>query len=74
MRIGQHTLTIFALLVAVLDLSARPAHAYLDPGVGSYAVQVAIAGMAGALFALRSFWGKLRLWAFSSRKEKAEGK
>lgn len=44
---------------AVLDLTARPAHAYLDPGVGSYAVQVAIAGMAGMLFALRGFWSRL---------------
>lgn len=60
MRLGQHTLTVLALLVVALDLSARPAHAYLDPGVGSYAVQVAIAGMAGALFALRTFWGKLQ--------------
>jgi hypothetical protein len=46
-------------VVSVLDLTARPAHAYLDPGVGSYAVQVAIAGMAGAMFALRGFWARL---------------
>ncbi|MFM7323219.1 MAG: hypothetical protein ACKO5K_17110 [Armatimonadota bacterium] len=43
------------LLLAVFWLaSERPAHAYLDPGAGSVAAQVAIAGIAGGLFAIRN--------------------
>lgn len=53
------------LLVATVWLaSERPAHAYLDPGAGSVAAQVAIAGVAGALFGVRKWvavWiGRLR--------------
>ena len=52
-------------LGALLLLAAsRPAHAYLDPGTGSYALQMSVAGVLGALFSLKMFWrgmaGKLR--------------
>ena len=40
-------------------------HAYLDPGSGSFIVQMLIAGLVGAGFLLRGFWGKL----FGKRKE-----
>lgn len=36
--------------VAALTIFAPGAHAYLDPGSGSYAVQVALAGVFGAIF------------------------
>jgi hypothetical protein len=39
--------------------------AYLDPGSGSFIVQMLIAGLVGAGFLLRGFWGKL----FGKRKE-----
>ena len=48
------------ILVACLLLAAsRPAHAYLDPGAGSYALQVGVAGLFGALFSLKLFWGRI---------------
>jgi hypothetical protein len=50
------------LVLALLCLGVffvRPAHAYLDPGAGSYAAQIALAGMVGGLFALRAFWAGL---------------
>ncbi len=33
--------------------------AYLDPGSGSYLLQILIATFVGGLFALRASWGKL---------------
>lgn len=45
------------LLVLIL---AGPARAYLDPGSGSYLLQVALAGLFGALFALKLYWQRLR--------------
>ena len=39
--------------------------AYLDPGTGSYALQLLMAGLFGGLFALRQSWGELRAWASS---------
>jgi hypothetical protein len=29
---------------------------YIDPGSGSYLLQVAVAGLLGAAFAVKSFW------------------
>jgi hypothetical protein len=39
--------------------------AYLDPGMGSYALQLLMAGLFGGMFALRQSWGELRVWASS---------
>jgi hypothetical protein len=35
---------------------------YIDPGTGSYIFQMLIAGLLGALFALKLFWGKVKLF------------
>jgi len=37
----------------------RPAQ-YLDPGSGSYLLQLLIAGILGALFALRLYWKRIK--------------
>jgi hypothetical protein len=33
---------------------------YLDPGSGSYLLQLLIAGLLGALFMLRGYWGRVK--------------
>ena len=38
---------------------SRNAHAYLDPGAGSYILQVIIAFFLGLLFAIKLFWIKI---------------
>lgn len=35
-------------------LFPRPAHAYLDPGTGSYLFQILIAGLLGSFFFIKS--------------------
>jgi hypothetical protein len=47
-------LLTFALLVL-----PSTAHAYLDPGTGSYVVQLLIGGLLGGLFALGVFWRRV---------------
>jgi hypothetical protein len=44
-------LTCFLLLAVFL----RPANAYIDPGAGSYANQMILAGVLGGLFSVRFF-------------------
>jgi hypothetical protein len=39
------------------------AHAYLDPGTGSYLFQILIAALVGGLFTVKLFWGRLRLFS-----------
>lgn len=57
-------LRLFVLALIVVDSTARPAHAYLDPGVGSHLLQASLAGILGAFFvaksALRSLMLRLR--------------
>lgn len=47
---------ILVLALLFLGLPATDAHAYLDPGTGSYVLQLLIAGVVGAVFALKTFW------------------
>ena len=47
-------------LVVVTFLFPMQAHAYLDPGTGSYFIQIALAAIVGALFAVRLFWGRIK--------------
>ena len=39
---------------------ASSAYAYLDPGTGSYAIQVFIAFVLGALYAVRIYYAKIK--------------
>jgi hypothetical protein len=38
----------------------RVTEAYLDPGSGSYLLQLLIAGLLGSLFVIRASWGKIK--------------
>jgi len=55
---------IKALLMIALPLLLLPsiAQAYLDPGTGSYALQILIGAVLGGLFTLGMFWR--RVFAF----------
>ena len=46
---------------------------YLDPGSGSYLIQVIIAAILGALFYFKNIWWKLRAFFFRSKKKEATG-
>ena len=42
----------------LLETLTKP-QAYLDPGSGSYLIQLLIAGLLGGAFVIRAFWGKI---------------
>ena len=46
------------LLVFVLSFT-NSAFAYLDPGSGSYILQMLIAGILGSLYAIKLYWAKI---------------
>lgn len=50
------------LFLALFLGFAAPAHAYVDPGTGSMLVQMAIAGVAGALFYFRQMRLAVMAW------------
>ena len=77
--INTRRCTLFLLLITTaLIIPYRSAYAYLDPGTGSYVIQVIIAALLGALLGARIFWSKIlnavrRLLA-PSKKDKAASK
>jgi hypothetical protein len=50
---------VFILMMTLL-LAARDAGAYVDPGTGSYFLQILLAGLLGAAFAVRLYWRKIK--------------
>lgn len=55
----------FALLF--FGLRAPDAHAYLDPGTGSYLFQLVAAGILASLFTVKLYWQKLKDWVRARR-------
>ena len=51
---------VILLIILLLAASTKPAHAYLDPGSGSYIIQLIIAGGVGALFTVKTFWLQIK--------------
>jgi len=51
----------FALTVCVLLICGEVAHAYMDPGTGSYLFQLLMASILGALFAIKMYWKSLKV-------------
>lgn len=49
----------------------QPILAYIDPGTGSYLVQLLIATILGGLFALKTYWRKI-LNLFSDKFSKSK--
>jgi hypothetical protein len=50
---------ILILLLAIF-IKPPPVYAYLDPGTGSYFFQLAIGGIFGGLFLLKTFWKQIK--------------
>ena len=47
-----------------------PLH-YLDPGSGSFLIQLLIAALLGGAVALRAYWGKIKGW-FGFKSQSSE--
>ena len=53
-------LSLASLVLLLLVLTTRPAHAYLDPASGSMILQVIVAAVAALLITIKAFWHKIR--------------
>lgn len=60
----DHTMVLIgnSLVAAtfLVILMTGTAHAYVDPGTGSYLLQILIAGILGAAFALKLYWTRIK--------------
>lgn len=48
------------LMVVFMTAFQPQAQAYLDPGSGSFFIQMVLAGLIGASFMLKNFWKKVK--------------
>ena len=58
------------LLLALLVIPSF-AQAYIDPGTGSYLLQLLIAGGLGALYTIKTYWSSLKCY-FSNFMKKGK--
>ena len=59
---SSRSMLVVTLALAVGLLCPATAHAYLDPGSGSLLLQGLIAGLLGALMAIRIYFAKIKLF------------
>ena len=65
---------VMGIFVGLVLASARPALAYLDPGSGSYLIQVIIASMVAGGVMIGAQWQKFKAFlARTFRKTKDDG-
>lgn len=50
---------LLTLSLVALFITVQPAHAYLDPGTGSYILQMILAGTLGGLYIFKGYIGRL---------------
>jgi hypothetical protein len=47
------------MVLLLLVVSDRPAHAYVDPGTASYLFQLIAGAVLGVVFVLRTYWNRI---------------
>ncbi len=68
----QKLILLVALTAVPSLLMPRQAHAYLDPGSGSFLLQILIAGLLGAGVAVKAYWGKIKALFGRSSKNRPD--
>lgn len=58
-------LALYFMISAVYD-----AHAYIDPGTGSYLLQLMAAGLFGLAFTIKIFWRKIKTFVLKMFRKK----
>ncbi len=55
----KSSLSLLALTLLAMGLWPASAHAYIDPGTGSFVIQGIIAAVVGAGFAIKVYWHRI---------------
>jgi hypothetical protein len=63
---------LFAAMFLLVSHLQGDAQAYLDPGTGSVALQLLLAGVVGTLATVRLYWDRIKTF-FHRRQEERDG-
>jgi hypothetical protein len=63
----------FVFGVLLLLTWPQSAHAYLDPGTGSYVLQLIIAGLVGGALGVKIYWKRIKAFLFRSSSREQDG-
>jgi len=69
------TISVFLILSAVYVMFPPRTYAYLDPGTGSYVLQVLLAAFLAGALTLKMYWKRIRVFVkglFSKEKKHHE--
>ena len=62
-RQRSETMNTLLMLVLVQWMILPPnAYGYIDPGTGSYILQMALAALFGALFTVKHYWSRIKIF------------
>jgi len=61
----------FVLLLDILAAPVQEVQAYLDPGSGSFLIQLLIGALVGGLVLLKTYWNRIRAFFTRSSAGKA---
>lgn len=59
---GKNNLLIWVILVVLFFVFPKNAYAYLDPGTGSYVLQIILAFVIGGLCSLKLYWKRIKVY------------
>jgi len=60
MKRFMHTRMMFTIFGMSIFMFPRTVYAYLDPGTGSYILQIILAAFVGAAFTIKIYWTKIK--------------
>lgn len=66
----SRTIMFFIFLFGIVGILAKNAYAYIDPGTGSYLLQILIASVVSGLFVIKIWWAKIKDFIFKNKTEK----
>lgn len=59
---NKYYLQFIVIITLSIIVLSKKAHAYLDPGTGSYVIQVLLAVLFGSILSIKIFWNRIKVF------------
>ena len=73
MEYFRRSVILSVLVFLACFIFSEKAYAYLDPGTGSYILQLILAGLLGALFMVKTYWRNIKSFIFNIFSRRGKG-